>query len=1741
MIHRYIKQSIRLVACTIVALLALAPSAHATHIVGGDINYRYLGNEEFEIILVIRRDCFLGSLEAEFDDPAAIGIYDQNGILLPNIPGIGRAIFVPFDATDTLNNRIVSDCGFEGEQVCVEETAYRTTVRLPQRPGGYFLGYNRCCRNGSLTNVDDPLQTGASFYTRIEESVYTQGNSSPVFDQWPTVYICTDEDVNFDSRATDPDGDSLVYELFTPFTGGTFDRPKPQPQSRLDFTPIVYNPPFSLQNLLGGFDPLRIDPQTGLISGTPVITGQFLVGVRVKEYRNGVLIGSTNRDFQYNVRVCSQPPLAQFSNPDVICDGLTVDFDNNSLSASDYQWQFDFPTTDSSLISLEEDPTFTFPASGFYDIQLIATRGSDACADTSVTRVGVFERQAIPGFSVGLSSCDGDEGTIMITDLSDVVVDSFNITAYAYTLVQNGDTIRSSDPQPTFTVSDTTFTITQEVFTSSECSIDTTLVLDYNDLLPQVSGSWQVEECLIADSTFSIRLEDLGTYVGTVASVVWDIDNSSQAISVTGGNVVATLTYQSESLIRVTQTVTLDNGCVGEATFTIDPTSDIVSIVWLDEPISACTGDQVRLVANPNQEWDYTWEPINGLSFTTPINQSDPLFVGMSSGVYYVTVTDGECDYTDSIVVELVDQLEIDVTGIAVDCGGGIELTATGGGNDSLYQWSLTADFSDTLFIGNPLATTVTDNDAVYYVRYGIEDCVSAADSIAAGDVLAIADYTFERIDCPSQDSVRLLFTDNSNNGSPGFVPISWSWAISASGQVPLTGSGDSIEVVVPKNVPLEVILQVVYENGCQSTTIDTITPGPYADVVFVQEPAITICTGDSTRIVSNGNLAWTYTWSPTADLNFDDGMHDPLWTGTMTSTYYVTVTDGICTVMDSVRIELADALDIDIEGTQIDCDGTLLLAGVGGANPDLYEWSTSSTFDLIVFTGSPLQVVADDPDAVIYVRYNNGECVSPLDSIRLGDVVAMADFTITAQDCPTESTATIVISDNSATTSPGFTPISWEWMIGPVGNAQSYTTQEVTITIDKDSLIVVNLMVTYENGCTSEISDTLVPGPFANIGFDLPVLQICTGDSVRIVNNPNSDFLYSWDPTTGLLFDNLPDQSDPLFVGNTTTTYGVTVTDGLCTVDTTVTVEIVDQIDLVIDGSVGVCDSDVELTVSGALGAGDYQWSLNESFDPILTTGDTLRTTLPANSTTYYVRYVGPECNSPTDSILLENKDIMLDWIEPFPICNGDSTVWQFFNSDPSQQLTFVWQDDVHIVRGGNTGMPTIVVSPDETEDFDLFFSVVNEFGCELTDTITFTIAERPVLDYEYFTDSCGGTTICFEVFDSIDYNGLLLWNFGDINDPTQNVLGDSTCFTFPDTGTYNVAVWSVSGSCSSDTVFRDITVYPQVVIDPIDDQIVCATEIGTVTPTSNIPGTEYLYCTIEGDTIGVGASVDIQVLRDTSIIVKAVAPDGCTDTAIARLLLYEFDAVVDIPQFVCVAQDTSIMIMSASGNDYSYQWGPDACIISGADTDKPRINVALAKDLSVTITDNVTGCIDSFSYPITVTEFEIDVEAEPDTIINRGEELTIQVVNGVETWIYTWSNGSTDGSQVVMPDSTTTYIVTVTNEDGCVAIDSITITVRQPNCDEDDIFLPTAFSPNGDNVNDVLFVRSNFIAEMELLIYNRWGEEVFFSNDQAVGWDGTFGGETLPPDAYAFALSVICIDGTGSYQTKGNVSILK
>ena len=93
---------------------------------------------------------------------------------------------------------------------------------------------------------------------------------------------------------------------------------------------------------------------------------------------------------------------------------------------------------------------------------------------------------------------------------------------------------------------------------------------------------------------------------------------------------------------------------------------------------------------------------------------------------------------------------------------------------------------------------------------------------------------------------------------------------------------------------------------------------------------------------------------------------------------------------------------------------------------------------------------------------------------------------------------------------------------------------------------------------------------------------------------------------------------------------------------------------------------------------------------------------------------------------------------------------------------------------------------------------------------------------------------------------------------------------------------------------------------------------------------------------------------------------------------------------------------------------------------------------------------------------------------------------------------------------------------------------------CDDSDVFIPNAFTPNGDGNNDVWRVRSNFIDELSLVVYDRWGEEIFTTTDPTQGWDGTFEGDLMSPDVYGYTMTVRCINNE-TFSKQGNVSLLK
>jgi gliding motility-associated-like protein len=363
----------------IVTGLAMSLAGFATHVVGGELYYRHLGGDEYEITLIVFRDCGPTNTNGTGFDPAAsVGIYLTESGAFYDAMSIGlsqsNVDFVPIE--------LENPCFILPPDVCVERATYTETIELPQTDGGYTLVYQRCCRNPSIVNLDFPEDQGATFTTHIPGSEETEeANSSARFDNFPPVALCQNAEFYFDNGATDEDGDSLVYEFCSPLLGGTPDFPAPAPPQGPPFTDVDFAAPFSYDFPIASDPIFNIDPQTGFLTGTATELGQYVLGICVSEFRDGVLINRTNRDFQFNVTTCDPNIIASVPEQTDFCTGLEITFENNSTNATSFHWDFGVENTDADTSSLSS-PSYTFTQQGVYNVMLVANPGWP-CADTA--------------------------------------------------------------------------------------------------------------------------------------------------------------------------------------------------------------------------------------------------------------------------------------------------------------------------------------------------------------------------------------------------------------------------------------------------------------------------------------------------------------------------------------------------------------------------------------------------------------------------------------------------------------------------------------------------------------------------------------------------------------------------------------------------------------------------------------------------------------------------------------------------------------------------------------------------------------------------------------------------------------------------------------------------------------------------------------------------------------------------------------------------------------------------------------------------------------------------------------------------------------------------------------------------------------------------------------------------------------------------------------------------------------
>ncbi len=270
---------------------------------------------------------------------------------------------------------------YESDNICASQVklqlsmwTYDRPVNLPAAtyndPGGYYVIFQRCCRNASVTNVLNPSRTGSAF--RLDFKMPTAVNSSPEFVLPEARYVCINDPFTMDFSAKDPDGDRLRYELVDPLRGYTTDQAPVDylGNSRATYPSIQWVAGTSALNPIPGLQPLKVDANAGRLTVTAQQAGLYVFSVMITETRNGVDIGQVRREYQLPVVDCKKntttPPTVTFNGRSTTaverCDDSPVTISTPNATGFTFQWQLngaDIAGATSTTLAVKEEGVYT--------------------------------------------------------------------------------------------------------------------------------------------------------------------------------------------------------------------------------------------------------------------------------------------------------------------------------------------------------------------------------------------------------------------------------------------------------------------------------------------------------------------------------------------------------------------------------------------------------------------------------------------------------------------------------------------------------------------------------------------------------------------------------------------------------------------------------------------------------------------------------------------------------------------------------------------------------------------------------------------------------------------------------------------------------------------------------------------------------------------------------------------------------------------------------------------------------------------------------------------------------------------------------------------------------------------------------------------------------------------------------------------------------------------------------------
>jgi gliding motility-associated-like protein len=1273
------------------------------------------------------------------------------------------------------------------------------------------------------------------------------------------------------------------------------------------------------------------------------------------------------------------------------------------------------------------------------------------------------------------------------------------------------------------------------------------ITVNPNNTLSLTSAAGTNNQSVCANSPIaSITYSTTGATGATFSGLPSGVGGSWASNAVTiGGTPVTAGTYN--------YTITLTGGC---GTVTANGTITVVSVNTIALTSAAGSDNQAVCLNSAVSNISYSTTGATGASFSGLPAGVNGLWAGniitisgspSAAGTfnYTITLTGGCGTVTANGSITVNNIPSASASGSGPYCvGQAIQLNSAGG---TSYSWSGPAGYtsnsqnpsisSATLVMGGTYTVTVT----------GTGGCTSTAS-------VAVVVNPNPTVDAgPDQTIPYGTSTFLSGTVSGGSGTYNYSWQPS--------DSLISATIINPATVNLEAttIFTLTATDAstlCQASDNVTVNVngGPLSVIASALPTAF--CIGGSSQLnatATGGSGTYTYSWASNP-VGFSDNTANPIVNPLVTTTYYVTVSDGFNTVNSSVLVTVHSLPTAVASNDGPVCEnGTVILNGLGGST---YLWSGPGGFTST--DQSPVITPANLATAGVYnvtVTNDNG-CTD----VSQTDVIVNALPVVSASnDGP------VCVGDTVNLNSAGTGTFEWT---GP--NGFSFSGQNTSVSgVTSAGSGIYYVILTDANNCTNTDSTEISVNSLPVITVDASS-PVCESGTLNLEATGGTG--YSWTGPDSFTSGDASPVISNVSLSNAGYYY-VTVSDiNGCMNNDSILVNVDALPVVVISSNSPVCESGtLNLNASGG---NTYSWTGPAGFTSSLQ-NPSLAAIAITGSGMYYVT-VNNACGSTVDSVdVLINAAPVIISSSNSPVCEGET-----ISLSASGGLSYSWS--------GPGGFSSSIASPDITSATSAMsgnysVTVTGDYGCTAVASVSVTINSLPVATAISGSPVCeghalsltatGGTgyswsgpdgfssSISSPVISSVTMAGagtytvtvtnaqgcsavattavvvntipvatasnngplcegtaLLFTSGGGVSYSWSGPGGYSsfdqnpliTSITIAHAGTYTVTVTNAAG-CTS-TATTTVTIDPAPSVNAFGNSPIC--EGGTLLLNS-LGGGTYSWTGPAGFSSNLQNPqiTNVQSVHAGAYVLIVTSANGCTASQTVPIVINTAPAVTCSDNDPACPGDP-LMLIASGGNTYNWA-GPNGfssnvqnpVIVSPSGLSSGTYSV------TVTTTEGCSGTAQtSVVYPAPIS---ISGVTGMDNSSNTGY-INISVSGGALPYDYLWSNGaaSEDISGLFAGD----YIIVITDAGGCHATDTFTIDIP--------LIIPNVITPNGDGKNDDFeIVNIGAYEKVTVEIFNRWGTRLFvFSGsgveyaDPARRWNG----DNLPMGSYLYVVII-------------------